>query len=273
MILPIFLSFYIKRPDVEQVNKFNEYILSKYTEKKIVSLLEQLNKEFNIPNEIISKFWVRAYTAETNFYKDMNKDLRLDKTDNYLPFIHMMYEGIKIKSLTFSPSKPLYRGAYFDEKEISLIESKTKYKKIMKFPPLLIYSKSFLSFSMNFEVAKKFVKNTILIIEEFCEGTNYNSYGCAAVKKFSFFKGEEEILIFPFSCFEVKQIKKVENKNYYIIYLSYLGKYKNLFFKKPEELVEDIPENSFLVQNLFNIDIIDEKYKNIFFKKFKKIIL
>ena len=76
LILPIFLYLYIKKPKIAEIIEFNKYMLKKYsTEKKLVNLFKQINFEFQIPNEVISKYWVRAYTAETNFYKDMNKDL------------------------------------------------------------------------------------------------------------------------------------------------------------------------------------------------------
>ena len=34
---------------------------------------------------------------ESNFYKDINTDLRNNKKNNYLPFIRILYEGIKLK--------------------------------------------------------------------------------------------------------------------------------------------------------------------------------
>ena len=58
-----------------------------------------------IPNEIISKYWARAYTLESPFYKEMNEDLRSSKINKYLSYIQMMYEGIKIKSFYFKPKK------------------------------------------------------------------------------------------------------------------------------------------------------------------------
>jgi len=88
-------------------------------------------------------------------------------------------------------------------------------------PGCIVYSKSFLSFSLDLKIAMKFKKNILLIIEEFSDG-HINCPGCASI-----IKKEEEILVFPFSCFEVNKINKVEDKekkdNYYIIYLNYLG--------------------------------------------------
>ena len=61
-----------------------------HTEEKLVSLIEQLINIEKIPHEIISKYWIRAYTVESNFYRKMNKDLRQSNTNNYLTYIQMM---------------------------------------------------------------------------------------------------------------------------------------------------------------------------------------
>ena len=53
----------------------------------------------------------------------MNEDLSSGKINKYLSYIQMMYEGIKIKSFYFEPKKKLYRGLYFDEKEILNIQN------------------------------------------------------------------------------------------------------------------------------------------------------
>lgn len=243
--------------------------------KKIDYLFKQLCVLRLVPNEIVSKYWVRAYTAGTNFYKDMNKDLRLDYMNSYLPFIHMMYEGVKIKSFSYKPQNKLYRGAYFDKMEISILIEALKNKK-ENLPGCIVFSKSFLSFSLDLRIAMKFKKNILLIIEEFKDGF-INCPGCASIKKFSFIKKEEEILVFPFSCFEINRIKHVEdkekNENYYIVFLNYLGKYERLFKGwNPKDLLEEIPENSHLVYEVFKTDLIDKKYKDIFNrrKRFKQ---
>ena len=277
LILPIFLLFYVKKPVENQIVDFNKYILSHYSKSpQLVNLFEQLNFLFKIPNEVLSKFWVRAYTSESNFYKDMNKDLRLNKVNKYLPFIHMMYEGVKIKSLTFKYKNKLYRGTYFDEKEILLLEASLKIKK-PNLPGSIVYSKIFLSFSNDLKIAMKFKKNVLLVIEEFKEDCSIYP-ASAEIKKYSFFKKEEEILIFPFSCFEIKEIKKKteekdESKIYYEISLRYLGKYEKLFKgEDPIDLIENIPQDSFLAQQVFKTGIIDEKFNNIFYKKNRKNI-
>ena len=271
LILPIYLSFYIRKLQKKQIRQFNKYMLEKYSkEEKIVDLFKQINDMKDIPNEIISKYWARAYTFESPFYKEMNKDLRLGKINQYLSYIQMMYEGIKIKSFYFKPKKKLYRGTYFDEKEISIIQNYTNSEN-KDLPRVIIYSKSFFSFSLNKKVAMTFIDNALLIIEDFIEEER-NCSGCASIEKFSYFKKEEEILVFPFSSFEIKNknLEKVEDKSkkngyYYIIYLRYLGKYEKFFEKEdPVKLIENIPKDSLYAEEVFKTDIIEEEYKKIF---------
>ena len=272
LILPIYLSFYIRKLQKKQIRQFNKYMLEKYSkEEKIVDLFKQINDMKDIPNEIISKYWARAYTLESPFYEEMNDDLRSGKINKYLSYIQMMYEGIKIKSFYFKPKKKLYRGTYFDEKEISIIQNYINSEN-NDLPRAIIYSKSFFSFSLNKKVAMTFIDNALLIIEDFIEEER-NCSGCASIEKFSYFKKEEEILVFPFSSFEIKNknLEKVEDKSkkngyYYIIYLSYLGKYEKLFEKEdPVKLFENIPKDSLYAEEVFKTDIIEEEYK----KKFK----
>ena len=272
LILPLFLSFYVRKPKEIDVRKFNHFMLANYSKvPKLVYLFDQLNLSYHIPYEVVSKYWVRAYTEETGFYKKMNKDLRLNKMNPYLPFIHMMYEGVKIKSFSYKPkNKLLYRGAKFDNKEI-LNLFKNLHNKNSTLPGCIVYCRSFFSFSSNLDVAMGFKTNALLIIKEFTDGI-FSCPGCASIKKFSYKKEEEEILVFPFSCFEINDIKeakdKKKNKNYYKIYLNYLGKYEKLFKgMEPEDLVEEIPEDSFLSQEVFKTNIVEKKYKDIFKRK------
>ena len=67
------------------------------------NLLKSIENIQNIPIELLSKYYARLYTSESDdgnsFYSDINKDLRENKRDNYLSFIKILYEGIKTKSL------------------------------------------------------------------------------------------------------------------------------------------------------------------------------
>ena len=70
----------------------------------------------------------------------------------------------------------------------------------------------------------------------------------ADIEKLSMFPEEREVLFFPFSSFEIKNIKEVHNNNIdYEIELLYLGKYLKEF-KKDKKLIEKeniIPDSEF----------------------------
>ena len=205
----------------------------------------------------------------------------------------MMYEAIKIKSFPINKSKYLYRGSYFTYKEINTsifisipplnytknyffkdnivditcILRKYITNKIQGLPGALVYCRGFFSFSLLKEVSffMYFQDNSenmipvLLIIDNNNEDSISHS-SSSYIKKFSAIKKEEEVLFFPFSCFEVKNIEKSPD-NYYIINLNYLGKYDQLFKgKKPDELIKLVPENSNLAHDIFKSRIIKEEY-------------
>ena len=261
LIFPLKFLNFIEEIDEKEIKNFNEFIFCKYKHPQITPLFEQLISLDKIPNEIISKYWARAYTSNSGFYKDMNKDLRLSRSDNYLIFILMMYEGVKIKSLNNEANTTLYRVATFGKEELSKLKNFFKNKKIIKgidLPVSIVYSKSFFSFSTIKEEAQKFKGNTLLILHNL---NNNSSPGFASIKEYSFYEIENEILVFPFSCFEVKEIKEIDDNNYEIT-LDYLGKYDNLFEGKTlEELIQLIPRKSKFVKDIFSTNLIKKKYK------------
>ena len=70
LILPIYLPNYINQANESKIQKFNEYILNEYSnEESIVSLFDRLINIEKIPHEILSKYWIKTYTAETKFTK------------------------------------------------------------------------------------------------------------------------------------------------------------------------------------------------------------
>ena len=192
----------------------------------------------------------------------MNKNLRINNTKEYLIYIQMMYEGVKLNFLNFEPVNKLYRGTEFRKKELEKLEKCFKNKKKIQgldLPVSLVYNKSFFSFSTDENEAKKFIENVFLILN-IKEGDNFSN--CASIKEYSYYEEENEVLFFPFTCFEIKNLYLNENNDYHIVELNYLGEYENLFKgKNPEELVKFAPSNSNFVKDIFASNIIDEKYK------------
>ena len=156
LILPIFFPEYIKAPTEIEIQFFNKFMLKHFESfNEIKYLFSQLVEVSDIPVEILSKFWVRAYTAESDFYQVMNQDLQKNKIKNYLPFIQMLYEAIKKKALKPVYDKKLYRGTLLSKKEFSKIQ-KYMNKKLEGLPGSIIYGRSFFSFSDDEKVAQTF---------------------------------------------------------------------------------------------------------------------
>ena len=91
------------------------------------------------------------------FKKNMNKSLGLNKVDNYLPFIEVLYEGVKLKALPLASDNILYRGSKITKDEIDRIQCYLD-KKIDNLPGSIVFSKSFLSFTKIKDKAEEFLK-------------------------------------------------------------------------------------------------------------------
>ena len=206
------------------IDKMNNHIISKYPKKDIIQILLPLKKfNVNITPEIMSRIWVYIYSCESNFYRDMNKNLRLQKdTILYKSFIKMLYKGLSVKTLKMNCKDNLYRCCFIKKEEIKKLEEiiyippKIESKETDKIDVCLIYSRSFLSFSKNKDQALKFLR----------ENTNNEDYSCilevnglqGEIDENEFFSSnaeiwdisripkEEEVLFFPFSSFIITDI-------------------------------------------------------------------
>ena len=204
----------------------------------------------------------------------MNKALRTQDENQFLyyPLIKICYEGIRNKFLHPVYKKTLFRGALISKKELEkLMEKFENYNNIKKeknqeFPKVIVYCRSFLSFSEREDVANNFLfyntnkDDTEKIIYEIQEIENNdideNTLSNCSVKDFSQIKTEEEVLLFPLSCFEIIEIKKKVPPalEKYRIILKYLGKYGN-------PIREQLGDNFFeyIIKTKFSDDLIKEK--------------
>ena len=279
LFLPIFYKTLIEMPK----DSFQYYTLTLYEEfskenTNIKKLLEQIIDLKNPPIEILCKYYIRAYTMQSNLFGAINKELRYNKIRKNLPFIKLLYEGLKLKSISLASNQVLYRGNSISNKEISKIKNYLANKK-EGLPGAIVFSKSFLSFSKEKKIAVDFFgdkmkdMSRILFILNKDKNIDYSLATHADIEKISYYQYEREVLFFPFSSFEIKNVKKVKNKKYdFEIELLYLGKYinefkkdKNLFekaIKLPESKFKDAIKNLGLIQkekietvntqNLFN---------------------
>jgi len=246
----------------DNIEEFTKLLCSKYINKSsgLDLLLNSLKSLPNIPIELLSKYYTRIYTEEkSHFYNDMNKDLRQNKKLNYLPYIKVLYEGVRLQSLPMSSDKMLFRGSLLSNKEIETIK-KYLNNKIEDLPGAIIFSKAFLSFSKDINVAKYFLNmnenknkelSKVLYILEKDDNLDYSLSTHADIDELSFYN-EKEVLFFPFSSFEIKSINEIIDKNekIYEIKLLYLGKYIKKFkedkvFNEKENIEKVLPNSEF----------------------------
>ena len=81
--------------------EFIELLDKKYSKfpsiNKLLNQIKFLDVD-NIPIELLSKYYLRLYLHESDFYKDLNQNLRQNQKLYYLPYINTLYKGIKLKS-------------------------------------------------------------------------------------------------------------------------------------------------------------------------------
>ena len=216
LIFPLFFKIFIEHASNNDLDKYNKYLYDKFSKENsaLNELLEQIKSIHNIPIEILSKYYARIYTNFCKFHSILNEDLRLNKKSKHIPFIKTLYEGVKLKSLLPCKSKQLYRGAQLSDEEINKINLYLK-KKIDYLPGSIVFSKSFLSFTKDKDVAKNFLKNypkhkdfsKVIFILENDDNDAFNLATHGDIENISFFPLEKEVLFFPFSSFEIKEIK------------------------------------------------------------------
>ena len=294
LALPLFYKSLIDVTEYYKAMEFTKFVYDNYSEKskKTKDLLYFILYMNEIPVELLAKYYAKIYTADVDndydipFYSNLNKDLREKKIKDYLIYIKILYEGVRLKSLPLASDRILYRGTRISNNEIDIIKDYSK-KKIFNLPGPIVFSRSFLSFSKKEEKAKEFfeeenndtfLSKAFLILEK-DDNINYSLSTHADLDKLSFFDDEREVLFFPFSTFKIKNIEpKKTNKNepYYEIRLSYLGRYlkdveenlKDSKTKIPEtKFSKEIVESGLVIQKQINIELKDllhnyEEYKN-----------
>ena len=292
--LPLFYKSLIDVTEYYKAMEFTKFVYDNYSEKSkdIKDLLYFILYMNEIPVELLAKYYAKIYTADVDdkdneipFYSDLNKDLREKKMKDYLIYIKILYEGVRLKSLPLASDRILYRGTKISNNEIDIIKDYQN-KKIFNLTGPIVFSRSFLSFSKSYDIAKVFFDeentNTFLskafLILEKDDNINYSLSTHADLDKLSFY-GEREVLFFPFSTFKIEntELKKTnKGEPYYEIRLSYLGRYlkdveenlKDSKTKIPEtEFSKKIVESGLVIQKQINIELKDllhnyEEYKN-----------
>ena len=262
--LPILYNLLIEKTSIDNYQSFTEYLYIKFSNnKEIYKLLNSIIYIPDIPLELLSKYYVRLYTIESQFNNDINTELRGNQKDKYLPFIKLLYEGVRLKSLPLTSNNILYRGSRISNDEIIKIKRYLE-NKIKDLPGAIVFSKSFLSFTKDKNLAEQYLKikndneniSKVLYIIEKGEKIDYSLSTHCDIENISIYPYEKEVLFFPFSSFEIKAIKEkiYNNEKIYEIKLLYLGKY----IKEIEYIDEKVPDSKFK-KELIELGLIPEK--------------
>ena len=288
LALPLFYKALIEKAPTDNIEKYTESLYTKYADSSydLKELLTSIKTMNDIPIELLCKYYARVYTIESDFYRNINRDLseKQAKKYEYLPFIKVLYEGVKLQALTIANDSELYQGSIISQTEINIIKKCLADKK-PNLPGAIVFSKTFLSFSKDKSVAEGFLRSSkelpnyfrILYILERDEDMDYSSSTHTDLEDISYFGNEKEVLFFPFSPFEIKGIQEIEDKNRYEVRLLYLGKYLKEIEKDINiiDIENEIPDSKFKKQ-IIDLGLIPEnKIKNtkqIFndFKEFKE---
>jgi len=287
LILPIFYQDFFNAPTNESIYLFQNLLKETYKNNITISkLLKQIDNVYDIST--LCKYWMRIYSEDTNFYKEMNKALRKRKNIfKYMTFVKIFYQSLKLN--IFKPMiKKLYRGSIISKKEFENFkkfqEEKLKDAKLK----MIIYSITFLSFSQKKDLADTFIlneseKNIKILFEVIPTDLIDNNItnekiSNIDISEISTMKNELEVLFGPFSAFKFLSIENISNtsyytNNYYLVRLEYLGKYRKAILEEFEEdkILDFIPPTKYSLE-LTKFEFLQLNFKLIWSVKKKLII-
>ena len=262
--------------DSKELENMQKEFIIKYPKLKHLIKPSQ-EKNIFIPYHILAKFYLYLYTVQSNFFSEMNRELKERKFDKYRIYIYLMYNALNKGVFKSYSVKNLYRGGNLSLEEFISLKKKLEKKKNPN-DKVFFFSRKFLSFSKKESVAYEYIQYAIfgeykeVYVKFIIEGTEDNNFYVSNIDinemNLSAFSNEEEVLFLPLSCFEVINIEE-ENFHGYnikIIRLKYLNQYKKLiddkfieFNRNPSEHKKELEEfidnsiNSKYAKELINL--------------------
>lgn len=185
----------------------NDFINNDFQESKDFELIKHFFNQ--AANKMDPMYLIKAYTAETDFYKDLNKQLAIiggnfkSKTNNVnccgmKCYLQVLFTHHDFDRLSYTGK--CYRGMLVSKDDLEQYKVGTQ-----------IMNKAFLSTSSDYDVAKGFAlkdadknkeKHTVL-----CTYKIQTIRTALNIMEMSEYPDEKEILIMPYTAFRVKSIQ------------------------------------------------------------------
>ena len=244
LYLPTFYRALIKNNSSYNFSDFSNFLYEKCLKnEKIIELFSQIKEFKKIPNEILCKYYLKAYLSDNDFQNEINKSLLEENCEKFVPFIKMMYEGVKLNSFQCTTEKNLYYTSNMNINDINFIKDNINNNKIEGIPNLIITSQTFVSFTIDKIRVEKSIKNNkeneisvLFELEKNLETNNNLNSHCNILNN-------KEVLFFPFSTFGIKNIeeKEINSIKTFQITLNYLSQYEyNLDKEKKNIKIDNI---------------------------------
>ena len=272
MAYPIIISKYINCTliEKEEFEAFQEEYVKKFPKLKHLFKPSE-EKNIFIPYHILAKYYLSIYTHETDFYVNMNNELRERKFDNHRIYIYLMYNALNKGVFKSYCQSNLYRGGTLSKEEFDNLMEKLEMKKNSKSESdkIFFFSRKFLSFSKEEYVANYFLQIAIIskykgvYVRFIVEGMEDDDFFVSNIDinamKLSKFSEEEEVLFLPLSCFEVVSITNEDfcKNDIKVIRLRYLNKYKEIIYNNFETILKE--QNTEKLQEFIK-NAINSKY-------------
>jgi len=204
----------------DEVEKFKRFLRKNYyKDLKRNELLNFFDNKIKIPYYLFAKIFIRLYTMETPFYRDLNKALSIVIIQILINIFSHNY-GLNQKIIKDFHDEFLYRSTSISINELDNIIN-SSYR--------LVLTTCFQSFTKIKSVANQFmsikndnpnIKRVLFVIYPLKQKTA--TVTNMIVNEFSYFPEEDEVTFLPFSGFEIENIE--EGNQYITIYLNYLNK-------------------------------------------------
>ena len=184
MAYPLFMDKNIKSNLINnnELEEFQKYCIKLYPDLKQY-LRPSEEKNIYVRYNILAKYYLHLYTLESNFFRNLNKELSQGKLDKYRQYIFILYIALNKGYFRNCSDCKLYRGGTLSEEEYQFLQDKFENHSDKK---VLFFSKKFLSFSKKQEVADEFLKQAIekkykgvyvrIIVDEANIFHSYNNY-------------------------------------------------------------------------------------------------